>query len=153
MGNLHYTFMSIMSVFVLFGCSQKFDNMSVQVPFDHFSLSGTGYEWKEVTYPHDYEVAIINSLEELENYIICTEKRNIPIPIDFSQHTLLLARGVELYNNRATTTDLQQFPNRILVMKVDLISSLATVITNWQVAIIIEKLEAGDKVQLCIQNK
>lgn len=146
----HNTLVAILTVFTFLGCTQKLDTPSREVTYDLFSLSGTGYAWKEVTYPHDNEVVIINSFEELENYITATRKNHQSLPIDFSKHSLLLARGVEPYNIRATIEDLQQFQSRDYVLHIKLTSNVATVITNWQVALITPKLEYGDKVILYV---
>ncbi|MEG1886340.1 MAG: hypothetical protein RR182_08705, partial [Alistipes sp.] len=81
------------------------------------------------------------------NFIICTEKSSIPI-IDFSKHTLLLARGIEPYNIYAAIKSLQQLSAQDYVMSVELDPNLAAVVTNWQVAIITRKLAEGDKVLL-----
>lgn len=134
----------------LFGCSKQYDDLSNRIPFETFSLSGTGCEWVVLGYPHDSEVIVINSLKELENYITCSGEGNIPT-IDFSQHTLLLARGVTPYNNRATIKQLQQSPNRAYVMNIGLDPNLGAVITNWRVAIVTKKLVEGEKVQLHIE--
>lgn len=65
---------------VLFGCSQKFDDTVDPIPFELFSLSGTGCYWNELNYPHDNEVVIINSREKLADYITCEEDRLFPPP-------------------------------------------------------------------------
>lgn len=144
----HNTLVAILSVFTFLGCTQKLDTPSREVTYDLFSLSGTGYAWKEVTYPHDNEVVIINSFEELENYITATRKNHQSLPIDFSQHSLILARGVEPYSIRATIADLQQLQSSGYVMRIELTSGVAAVITNWQVAIITPKLEDDKEVIL-----
>lgn len=142
---------AIIFAFVLSGCSQEYDNLSNHIPFEIFSLSGTGCEWVELSYPHDNEVIVVDSSEELANYITYPDKSSIPA-IDFSQYTLILARGVTPYNDCAAIQDLQQLPMRGYVMNVDLGSSLAAVITNWQVAIITNKLAEDECVQLHVEK-
>lgn len=135
--------------FVLFGCSQKFDDPVDPIPFELFSLSGTGCYWNELNYPHDNEVVIINSREKLADYITCGEDRFMP-SVDFSQYVLLLARGVTPYGNRAIIHSLQQSPIRGYVMNVELELNLAAVISNWQVAIITNKIEDSEDIRLHI---
>lgn len=153
MGILNNTFAAILSVFTLLGCTQKLDTMSRQVPYDLFSLQGTGYEWKELPFPHDNEVVIIDSFEVLEQYISATQKSNRSLPVDFSKHTLLLARGVEPYNNRAAISDLQLLLRGDIVMRIELTPGVASVVTNWQIALITPKLENGGNVLLHVGKK
>lgn len=136
-------------VFVLFGCSQKFDDTVDSIPFELFSLSGTDCHWNELNYPHDNEVVIINSREKLADYITCEEDRFIP-SVDFSQYTLLLARGVTPYDNRAMINSLKYSTIRGYVMNVELELNLAAVISNWQVAIITNKIEEREDIRLHI---
>lgn len=112
-------------------------------------MSGTGCYWNELNYPHDNEVVIINSREKLADYITCEEDRFIP-SVDFPQYMLLLARGVTPYGNRATIHSLQQSPIRGYVMNVELELYLAAEISNWQVAIITNKIEDSEDIRLHI---
>lgn len=136
-------------VSVLFGCSHVYDERTNHVPFEIFSLSETGCHWNELNFPHDNEVVIINSREKLAKYITCGEDHFIP-SVDFSQYTLLLARGVTPYGSRAIFNSLRQSPIRGYVMKVELESNLSAVISNWQVAIITYKIEEREDIRLYI---
>lgn len=136
---------------VLFGCSQQEDTEANRISFEVFSLSETGCEWAEQRYSHEDEVIVINSLSELADYVTCAEEGRVP-GIDFSQHTLLLARGVRPYDNYAVMESLQQFPGQGYVMNVELKSNLAAVITPWRVAIIVKKIEGSEEVRLHIMQ-
>lgn len=136
-------------VSVLFGCSHVYDERANHIPFEISSLSETGCHWNELSFPHDNEVVIINSREKLANYITCEEDRFIP-SVDFSHYTLLLARGVTPYGNRAIIHSLQQSPIRGYVTNVELKLNLAAVISNWQVAIITNKIEEREDIRLHI---
>lgn len=153
MGILNTTFVTVLSVFTMLGCTQKLDTMSRQVPYDLFSLEGTGYVWKELPFPHDSEVVIIDSFEVLEQYITTTQKSNRSLPVDFSKHTLLLAHGVEPYNNRAAISYLQLLQEGDLVMHIELTPGVAAVITHWQIALITPKLDNDGNVLLCVGKK
>lgn len=87
----------------------------------------------------------------MENYLIHSGIDRIP-SIDFAHHSLLLARGVELYDTRVTIKSLQALPNRSYVMTVKMTPNAAAVVTNWQVAII-TKLEDGAIVRLHVENE
>lgn len=149
-------FLYIVSTVILsiqVGCSQKIDTVKNHVPFSIFSLSETNYEWEELIYPHNSEVVVINSYKELENYIKTTDKNNITtIPIDFSRQSLILARGVEPYDSHTEILDLQYIPDKGYVMIMNMSTNLATVITNWNVAILTSKIHDGEKVCLVIDN-
>lgn len=148
---LRSTLAAILSVFIFLGCSQDFDTLPREVYYDLFFLSSSGYAWKEVTYPHDNELLIINSFEELENYIAATQENHQPLSIDFSTHTLLLVRGVEPYDIRATIEDLRQLQSQDYLLRIRLTSSnIAPVITNWQVALVTPKLAHDDMVTLSV---
>lgn len=135
------------------GCSQKIDTVKSHVPFSVFSLSKTNYEWEEFVYPHNSEVVVINSYEDFDNYIKTTDKNNITtIPIDFSLQSLILARGVEPYACHTEILDLQYIPDKGYVMIMNMSTSLATVITNWNVALLTSKIHDGEKVSLVIDN-
>lgn len=148
----HNTLVVILLVFTFLGCTHQLDTPLKEVRYELFSLSGTDYTWKEVTYPHDNEVVIINSFDELKNYITTSRNNHQSLPIDFSKHSLLLARGVEPYNIRATIEYLRQLQSHDYVLHIKLASNIATVITNWQVALITPKLEYGDKVILYVEK-
>jgi hypothetical protein len=59
------------------------------VSFEEYSLDGTSCQWANL--PYDEQVIVINSKEELEKFITCTEG-SFP-EIDFFNNTLLLVSG------------------------------------------------------------
>jgi len=65
------------------------DSYPIDISFTEYSLLDTHCQWQNL--PYDEKVIIINSNEELEKYISCTED-SYPA-IDFSKHTLLLISG------------------------------------------------------------
>ena len=121
-----------------------------EVLFEDYSLNGTSCQWKKFQGNYtDFELIIINSNEELESYVNCTEGSTFP-EIDFSIYTLLLARGVELYFVRPNYTNLQQLSAQGYVMKVNLRPNLISVITYWQVPIIIDKINSSAAIELIV---
>jgi len=62
----------------------------IEIPIENYSLAGTSCQWTNLPLYGNY-VFTINSDEEIEQYVVCTEE-NYP-EIDFSVYTLLLAVG------------------------------------------------------------
>ncbi len=123
-------------------------NYPIEIPFTEYSLSETSCQWKNF---ESNKVIIINSDEELIDYIVCVD--NDYSKIDFSKYTLLLARGVENYFVRPNSTRLQQVSAQSYVMKVNLQPNLAAVITNWQVPIVVNKLSEGCTIEIIVTLK
>jgi len=67
-------------------------NYPIEIPFDVYSLEGTECKWQNI--PCNHKVIIINSNEEFEKYVSCTEGSYRAI--DFSKYTLLLLSGAHL---------------------------------------------------------
>jgi hypothetical protein len=137
-----------------FGCSNNDDEVDIDYPmdisFEEYSLNNTSCKWTNLDY--DSQVTIINSNEELKNYISCTESSYSEI--DFSTHTLLFAHGIASSSVvNANCSSLQQFSDHNYKMEVDIVLGDATVISNWQVPIIINKLSTGCSIGLIITIK
>ncbi|MDR1739776.1 MAG: hypothetical protein LBR45_03375, partial [Bacteroidales bacterium] len=62
-----------------------------EIPFIEYSLESTSCEWIDLRHYKD-TVIVINSDEELENYLVCTDGSYQEI--DFSKYTLLLTNGI-----------------------------------------------------------
>lgn len=150
MGILRISLATLTSGCSLWGCSQKLEKMP-SVPFCVYSLPEKGIEWSELEYPHDDEIIVINDYAKLGAFLGNADACSLP-NIDFARHTLLLARGVTPYDSHAAIRNLQYLPDRNYVMNIDLAPNLATVITNWHVAIIIPKLEDDAKVLLHVHK-
>jgi hypothetical protein len=130
-----------------------------EVPFTEYFLSdgpfmGCYYQplhesrcqWK-ADLGSDCGAIIINSNEEMENYIECKEV-NYPT-IDFSKYTLLLAHGIsgDVWKREIS---LQQLSVRSYLMEIDLSISLTQVIRCWRVPIIVDRIEDGSTVELIV---
>lgn len=124
------------------------------IPFTIYSLEGTSCQWKEVDSDDVISIlAIINSVEELETYMECIGEHDYP-PIDFSKNTLLLAYGLAPSSIVYVGCDaLQQISEQHYQMNIDLLTSDLTVLTPWQVPIIIEKLSEGCSVDLIVKER
>ena len=125
----------------------------IEIPFTEYSLSGTSCQWKPLPYPYPYRdtVIVINSEEELEKYIECIGESDYPV-IDFSTQTLLFAHGIASSSVVSINCNsLQQLSEQNFRMKVDIVLGYATVMTNWQVPITINKLGEGCTIELIVR--
>jgi len=64
-------------------------NYPIEILFTEYSLEETSCQWESFEYN---KIIIINSDEELREYVVCTEDNYSQI--DFSEHSLLLVRGM-----------------------------------------------------------
>jgi len=144
--------MILSGLFLVAGCKKddkKEDSYPKDIPFTEYVLADD-CQWENLAY--DDKVMLINSDEELHQYVACI---NDGYPeINFAKQTLLLAHGmatrVLVYAN---CNCLQQFSKQSYKMEVDLFQGLATVMSPWQVAIIVNKLKDGCVIELITIDK
>ena len=118
------------------------------IPFTEYSLEGTSCQW--INLPYDDKVLIVNTNEEIESYINCSDE-HYP-DIDFSEYTLLLANGIASSSFAySICTYLQQLSKQNFEMNVEIFKTNATVLTPWQVAVIIDKIDANSMFDLKIK--
>jgi hypothetical protein len=121
-----------------------------EVSFTEYSLASTSCQWTKLN--NDNEIIVINSNEELNRYVTCTN--NDYSAIDFSKHTLLLAHGLASSSVVSVgCSRLQQISEQRYTMNVDLSLGFATVASPWQVPIIVDKLSEGCTVELTVTIK
>ena len=118
----------------------------IDIPFEEYSLEGSACEWTNLDY--DETVIIINSEEELENYISCSEG-NYP-EIDFSQYTLLLESGTTDYEiDEFTVKNLLQLSSNEYELNIEIyITDPTSIGKTWTMALIVEKLWEESIVEL-----
>ncbi|MCL2246651.1 MAG: hypothetical protein FWC10_10535 [Lentimicrobiaceae bacterium] len=115
------------------------------ISFTEYSLAETSCQW--VNLPYDDKVLMINSNEELENYISCAED-SYP-KIDFSKHTLLLASGIcKSGISNSVAEKLKQLELKHYELEIALIPNMLAVETPWKVTIIIDKIDANSMIDL-----
>jgi hypothetical protein len=73
-------------------CGKEENETEKQIEFAEFAINESNCGWKNLNY--DSKVIIINNIQDLGNYLNCTES-GLP-EIDFSKNTLLLASGVNV---------------------------------------------------------
>ncbi len=121
-----------------------FQDDQKEIPFTEYSLVGTQCIWKNL--PYDGTVLVINSSEELEKYIFCTE--NIYPVIDFSKYTLLLASGAPIRVYDIVAKDLYQFSKNKYELSLKM--NLNNVVSEhgWCFAVKAEKMGEESNVKL-----
>ncbi|MDR1739820.1 MAG: hypothetical protein LBR45_03595 [Bacteroidales bacterium] len=139
----------IMAVgFASCGDKEPEEKYPLEVPFTEYSLEDTSCAWKTLEYgsePNPSEIAVINSNEELENYFVCTEG-SLP-EIDFSKHTLLLARGLTSSGIYKIEKKLEQLSTDKYQLNVEIELNFLTVIESWNLTFITKKLNKDSEVK------
>jgi hypothetical protein len=118
-----------------------------EIAFTEYSLQGTSCQWKNL--PYDEKVLIINSSEELEKHISCTEG-SYPL-IDFSKNSLLVASGetlTALYE--LNTKKIQKLSPDQYEMNIELGLYETSNMSKWNHALVIKKMNDNSYVDLNI---
>jgi hypothetical protein len=124
-------------------------NYPIDILFEDLSWNGTSCYWKNFDFNNfdfDNEVIIINTLEEFQNYFTCTN--DIYPEVDFSTHTLILARGLSFYGISKVTKSIQQLSPCKSKLDIELWKDLSPTITWWGFTLVINKINEGEQVEL-----
>ena len=118
-----------------------------EISFTEYSLAGTSCKLKLF---QGFGLIIINSNEDLENYIDCIGESSYS-EIDFSKYTLILAYGGETSSTlHSNCNNLQQISEQSYKMNVNVRIGVASVISYWQVPIIVNKMNDRCIVKLIV---
>ena len=121
----------------------------VEVSSMEYSLEETSCQWTSLNRNSiGRSFILINSNNELGNYITCEEGCDYPA-IDFTKHTLLLAYGYESGLYFQGPVYLHQFSTGY-VLNADFVATVAAVIQTWQSAIIVDKLPEDINIELLV---
>jgi len=96
------------------------------------------------------KLIIINSNEEMQNHLNCTDGEYPEI--DFSNHTLLLSCGQQGYQDEYYSTKFHKLSSEKYFVSVSFIPSFAAAIKVWQNAIVIDKIDNNLDVELTIRH-
>jgi len=120
------------------------DEYPKNISFTEYTLLETSCQWQNL--PYDEKVIIINSSEELEKYISCTEG-GYPA-VDFSKHSLLLTSG-KLNNGIASIAakKLQQLSSNKYELSIEA-EVYSSILHKWISAILVDKLSEENYVEL-----
>jgi len=121
-----------------------------EIPFEDYSLADASCQWANLAY--DNTIVVINTNEELNQYITCTGSEYSAI--DFSKHTLLLANGKAPSSVvNVNCNSLKQISEQSYKMGIDIAIGFATVISKWQIPIVVNKLNEGCAIELIVTLK
>ena len=138
------------------------ESFPIEIPFTEYLLAGTSCQWRNLNYHPNGDLIIINSNEELENYImaegyspICTECPpcdSYP-SIDFSKHTLLLASGWA-YSSPADVIEirLQRISANEYSLYLKVRGGLLGTTGPWNISIIVPKLLQSATITFNVQQ-
>jgi len=120
-----------------------------ETPFTNYTLEGTTCQWTNLNY--DGTVIIIRTKNEMENHINCTAG-TYP-EIDFANKTLLLANGEACKGiTDITAKKLMQLAQKHYEFEVEIILSEENVTEQWTKAIVIDKIDGANTVDLKIEK-
>ncbi|MDL2309317.1 InlB B-repeat-containing protein [Bacteroidales bacterium OttesenSCG-928-C03] len=109
----------------------------IEIPFEEYSLIGTSCQWANF---EPNKVTIINSDEELSNYIVCIDD-DYP-KIDFDTKTLLFASGGT--NNGVVDILIKLLlENNNYSLDIDITLDDSTVAQGWYVAVTVDKINTS----------
>ena len=115
------------------------------IPFTEYSLPETGCWWVNFK---SGKVTIVNSNKELERYINCSNDGKYPA-IDFSKHTLLLAKGVTPVGvGYCIAKSLQQLSAGKYVLNIEVKLGDSHAPDIWHIALITSKLHGTSNIKL-----
>jgi len=132
------------------------ENYPIEIAFTEYRFGETMCGWIVEKFNYNDEVIVINSREELENYILCTqagiypdmvEKDTFPA-IDFSNHTLLLANGSAGYAISSLAKNLQQVSAGKFQLDVAIELNDTPIYERWIIALLTGKLGEESIVEL-----
>ena len=126
-------------------------NYPIEIPFAEYSLTGTSCQWANINYgnySYDAHVIAINSSEELEEYINCSNG-NYP-EIDFSKQTLLLASGLTPNGIIEINNRLLQLSNNKYQLEIKIHLEPRDAIGRWVMALVVNKLSEESDIELKI---
>ena len=111
----------------------------IEIPSVVYSLNEISCKWNLGNPTVNPELIIINSNEELENHITCTDGDDYSA-IDFTKQMLLLVYGQEAHYDRLAAVYLHRFSTGYL-LNVDFIPSPSPAVRQWNSAIVVDKLD------------
>ena len=122
----------------------------IDIPFEEYSLNGTGCSWKWDNLSFDNKVVTINSDNDLSNYVNCSSIGTCP-PVDFSKHTLLLISGcTDIYGIfNISLESIQQLSVEKYVLNIDLLLTDILRTEQWLITVLVNKLDSDTNIEIC----
>ena len=120
-------------------CGEKEPEYPIEIPFTEYfpSCLNPRYCWVNLNY--DEKIVLINSMEQLRNYLTFNNNTN---PVDFSKHSLLLVSGYKESGVSYITKELRRISeNDEYDLDIEIFLNAEKIYNNeWTFALIIEKL-------------
>lgn len=119
----------------------------VSIPFTEYSLPET-CQWKNF---ESNNVIVINSDNELNDYIICTDDNYLKI--DFSKYSLLLARGWVTSGIHYIDVDFLKNTASEYILNATIHTNMTAAPATWIISIITPKIGDEATISLNVQQK
>ena len=135
----------------LASCKDKADNSGdtlIEIPLKKYSLEEASCQWTNLNY--NASVIIVNSVEELNKYVICTAG-SYPA-IDFSKYTLLLTGGGTTNGVSNIDAVFTQVAVNQYSLKVTIHLNLTTVAQGWSISVLTPKIAGKSTITSTIQQ-
>ncbi|MDR0970174.1 MAG: hypothetical protein LBM67_06530 [Lentimicrobiaceae bacterium] len=138
----------LVALFTVSGCKKSDKNYPIEIPFSEYLLEETSCQWNSFEFD---KIIIVNSDEELDSYISCSEE-NYP-EVDFSEHSLLLAQGwVNSYPAEVMKIQLQKVSDNEHALFLSIRPGFALTPGHWIISITTPKLSKNTFVSLNVQQ-
>jgi hypothetical protein len=124
-----------------------------ELPFrviEYYLADSLSCEWVNLKYDGK-EVVIINSENEMANYLACSESSYASV--DFSNYSLLLAGGTSTSGITSITQKFTQTAENKYNLDIDIRQNYATVARKWVVALLVPKISTNAVVSLNVTVK
>jgi hypothetical protein len=118
----------------------------IEIPLTEYTFAGTSCQWKtSIANVISDKVIVINSGEELENYVVCAEG-SYP-EIDFEKHSLLLTRA-RVYQGISNIKErLQQLSANEFRLTIEIELNETRVISERNIAVVAEKINETSTIE------
>ena len=122
----------------------------IDVSFTEYSL-GASCQWLNLIDDNNGRVIVMNSSEELEEYVDCTGGSYSDI--DFSKQTLLLINGVATNAISGISKKLVRQSDNLYVLDIEITSNQITGDQSWNMALITNKLSEECAIELNVTTE
>ena len=129
------------------GCNEKKEEIQkTDIDFEENSFAESSCQWAIHDNDMNGKVLIINSDEDLKNYITCGNS-NYPA-VDFSKYTILYAQDVTTSGVSNISKKFQQFTDNEYNLYIDVTLNMTAVAQGWSTSIRVKKLSQNAIVKL-----
>lgn len=139
----------LLGIFLAASCQPEERRYPLDISFTEYSIEQIQCRWQNL--PYNDKVIIINSTEDLEKYIECSDDNYAAI--DFTNHSLLLASGrVTYYPNKIIEIGLQQILENEYTLYLKIRIGVGAAPSRWDMSLIVPKLLQDDIITLNVQQ-